>query len=65
MNKPVIFASDKGTHVTGSKEAIKKAYINIVRTVILSTALSTAELVDATLEGIRQGEEDTDPDWVV
>ena len=65
MDKPVIFASDKGTRVTGSKEAIEKEYINIVRTIILSTALSPAEVADATMEGIRQGEEDNDPDWVL
>ena len=65
MNKPIIFASENGTHVSGSKEAIKKAYLSIVRTIILSTALSAAEIADATIEGIHQGEEDTDPDWVL
>ena len=65
MTKMIIAATDNGTHISGSKEAIKKAYLSIVRTIILSTALSPAELADATIEGIRQGEEDTDPDWVL
>lgn len=65
MDKAIIFATENGTRVTGSKEAIEKAYISIVRTIVLSTALSPAEIADATIEGIRQGEKDTDPDWVL
>lgn len=65
MDKPIIFATNSGAHVAGSKEAIEKAYIRIVRTIVLSTALSPAEIADATIEGIRQGEGDTDPDWVL
>lgn len=65
MNKPIILATKNVTRVTGSKEAIEKAYISIVRTIVLSGALSAAEIADATIEGIHQGECDTDPDWVL
>ena len=65
MDKPIILATKNGTRVKGSKEAIENAYIRIVRTIILSGALSAAEIADATIEGIRQGEGDTDPDWVL
>lgn len=65
MFKIIICATNNGTHVSGTKEEIKKAYLSIVRTVILSEALSAAEIVDITLEGIRQGEKETDTDWVL
>ena len=65
MDNVIILAAENGTRVKGSKEAIEKAYISIVRSIILSTALSPAEIADATIEGIRQGEKDTDPDWVL
>lgn len=65
MDKTKILATENGVRIIGSKEVLKKLYIRIVQTLILSTALSSAEIADATMEGIRQGEKDNDPDWVL